>query len=73
MTTWSLPSVWIVPKWVTRKLISVARVIERQETLESAKSLLKALFTSIGFEMEDGKIKVWRDYFDLNTFRKAME
>ncbi|MEE2876100.1 MAG: limonene-1,2-epoxide hydrolase family protein [Chloroflexota bacterium] len=25
------------------------------------------------FEMEDGKIKVWRDYFDLNTFRKAME
>ncbi len=24
------------------------------------------------FEMEGGKIKVWRDYFDLATFTKAM-
>ena len=25
------------------------------------------------FEMEGGKIKVWRDYFDLNTFMSAMK
>ena len=24
------------------------------------------------FEMEDGKIKVWRDYFDLATFTSAL-
>ncbi|MGI9616593.1 MAG: limonene-1,2-epoxide hydrolase family protein [Acidimicrobiales bacterium] len=24
------------------------------------------------FEMEGGKIKVWRDYFDMGTFMKAM-
>ena len=24
------------------------------------------------FEMQDGKIKVWRDYFDMNTFVTAM-
>lgn len=24
------------------------------------------------FEMEGGKIKVWRDYFDLNTYMKGM-
>ena len=24
------------------------------------------------FEMQDGKIKVWRDYFDLGTFMTAM-
>lgn len=24
------------------------------------------------FEMQDGKIRVWRDYFDLGTFMKAM-
>jgi limonene-1,2-epoxide hydrolase len=24
------------------------------------------------FEMQDGKIKVWRDYFDMNTFTSAM-
>ena len=24
------------------------------------------------FEMEDGKIKVWRDYFDLGTYVKGM-
>ena len=25
------------------------------------------------FEMEDGKIKAWRDYFDMNTYLKALE
>jgi len=25
------------------------------------------------FEMENGKIKVWRDYFDMNTFMSAMQ
>ena len=24
------------------------------------------------FEMEKGKIKVWRDYFDLTTYMKGM-
>ena len=24
------------------------------------------------FEMQDGKIRVWRDYFDMNTFTSAM-
>ncbi len=24
------------------------------------------------FEMQDGKIKEWRDYFDMNTFTSAM-
>jgi limonene-1,2-epoxide hydrolase len=24
------------------------------------------------FEMENGKIKIWRDYFDLGTFMKAV-
>jgi limonene-1,2-epoxide hydrolase len=24
------------------------------------------------FEMEDGKIRVWRDYFDMGTYMKAM-
>ncbi len=24
------------------------------------------------FEMEDGKIRVWRDYFDLRTYAEAM-
>lgn len=24
------------------------------------------------FEMQDGKIKVWRDYFDLQTYTKAL-
>jgi limonene-1,2-epoxide hydrolase len=25
------------------------------------------------FEMHDGKIREWRDYFDLNTYMKAMQ
>ena len=27
---------------------------------------------SVAFEMETGKIKVWRDYFDLATYMKGM-
>ncbi len=25
------------------------------------------------FEMESGKIKIWRDYFDLGTYVRAMQ
>lgn len=25
------------------------------------------------FEMQDGKIKEWRDYFDMNTYMKALQ
>ncbi len=25
------------------------------------------------FEIENGKIKIWRDYFDLGTYLKALE
>ena len=25
------------------------------------------------FELENGKIKVWRDYFDLATYTRALE
>lgn len=25
------------------------------------------------FEMQDGKIRVWRDYFDIGTYMKAMQ
>lgn len=25
------------------------------------------------FEMEDGKIRIWRDYFDLGTYMKALQ
>lgn len=25
------------------------------------------------FEMHDGKIRIWRDYFDLGTYMKALE
>ncbi|MBL9096866.1 MAG: limonene-1,2-epoxide hydrolase, partial [Alphaproteobacteria bacterium] len=25
------------------------------------------------FEMENGKIKVWRDYFDMGTYMKALQ
>lgn len=24
------------------------------------------------FELEDGKIKIWRDYFDMETYRRAI-
>jgi|TARA_B110000263_G_C14957307_1_gene350884 limonene-1,2-epoxide hydrolase len=65
---------WTRTSW---DLVSIASsgdlvIAERVDRTEVGEKKVDLPCTGV-FEMENGKIKVWRDYFDLNTFRKAME
>jgi limonene-1,2-epoxide hydrolase len=65
---------WTKTSW---DLVTIASndnlvIAERVDRTEMGDKKVDLPCTGV-FEMEDGKIKVWRDYFDLNTFRKAME
>ena len=64
---------WTETRWKILHLVSSGDVVIA-ERLDRTKAGSKAvdLPCSGVFEMEDGKIKVWRDYFDLATYTKAM-
>ena len=47
-------------------------VTERIDRIETSRGNVDLPCAGI-FEMENGKIKEWRDYFDLNTYTNAMQ
>lgn len=66
---------WVETNWDILNIISKGNVViaERLDRtkMEGEKSID---LPGIGvFEMENGKIKIWRDYFDLGTYLKALE
>jgi limonene-1,2-epoxide hydrolase len=64
---------WTSTQWDVLNLIAHGDVVIA-ERLDRTKVGSKAVdLPCCGvFEMENGKIKVWRDYFDLATFVKAV-
>ena len=61
------PLASLVRSHASRRKLSVATALRRLVVIEAVPSP-----DCCGvFEMEEGKIKVWRDYFDLATFSKA--
>ncbi len=46
-------------------------IAERLDRTKAGDKAVELPFTGV-FEMENGKIKVWRDYFDLGTYLKSM-
>ena len=46
-------------------------IAERLDRTEAGDKSVDLPCTGV-FEMKDGKIKVWRDYFDMATFTAAM-
>jgi limonene-1,2-epoxide hydrolase len=65
---------WTATEW---ELVSIAssgyRVFaERVDRIESSQGDVALPCVGV-FEMEGGKIKEWRDYFDLNTYLQAMQ
>ena len=64
---------WTETEWEVRHLISAGDVVVA-ERIDRTKAGDKAVDLPCAgvFEMEDGKIKVWRDYFDLGTYARAM-
>lgn len=64
---------WTRTDWDILHLVSSGDVVvaERLDRTQAGDKSVDLPCTGV-FEMQDGKIKVWRDYFDLGTYAKAM-
>ena len=64
---------WTKTDWDILHLVSAGDVViaERLDRTVAGEKGVDLPCTGV-FEMENGKIKVWRDYFDLTTYMKAM-
>lgn len=64
---------WIATQWDLLNIVGAGDVViaERLDRTEAGDKRVDLPCTGV-FEMENGKIKVWRDYFDLSTFTTAM-
>ena len=64
---------WTETEWDILHLISSGDVVfaERLDRTRAGDKSVDLPCAGV-FEMEDGKIKVWRDYFDLGTYAKGM-
>jgi limonene-1,2-epoxide hydrolase len=64
---------WTETRWDVLNLVSAGDVViaERLDRTKAGDKVVDLPCTGV-FELENGKIKVWRDYFDLGTYVKAM-
>jgi len=68
MTTWTQTD-WEIVNIVAAGDIVIAERIDKTKTSQGDVDL-----PCVGvFEMEAGKIKMWRDYFDMATYTNAMQ
>ena len=66
-------STWTQTDWEIRNLLSVGNVViaERLDRTQAGAKSVDLPCTGV-FELEGGKIKEWRDYFDFATYQRAM-
>ena len=64
---------WTETEWEILHLVSRDEIViaERVDRTRAGEKTVELPCTGV-FEMEGGKIKVWRDYFDLGTYMSAM-
>ncbi|MCP3992818.1 MAG: DUF4440 domain-containing protein [Actinomycetia bacterium] len=64
---------WTETEWDLLNIVGEGDVViaERLDRTKAGDKAVDLPCTGV-FEMEDGKIKVWRDYFDMATFVKGM-
>jgi len=64
---------WTATDWEILNIVASGDVViaERLDKTQTSEGNVDLPCTGV-FEMADGKIKEWRDYFDLNTFMSAM-
>jgi limonene-1,2-epoxide hydrolase len=65
---------WTQTEWELVNIASAGNVVftERVDRTRTTRGNVDLPCAGV-FEMEDGKIKEWRDYFDLATFTGAMK
>ena len=62
---------WTKTTWDTVNIVGAGNVVIAERLDRTEVGDIKVDLPCCGvFEMEDGKIKVWRDYFDMATFTK---
>tara|TARA_B100000959_G_C14803691_1_gene550791 strand:+ start:469 stop:837 length:369 start_codon:yes stop_codon:yes gene_type:complete len=62
---------WTRTTWDTLNIVGDGDVVIAERLDRTEVGEIKVSLPCCGvFEMEDGKIKVWRDYFDMATFTK---
>jgi limonene-1,2-epoxide hydrolase len=66
-------STWTQTEWEIRNLLSAGNVViaERIDRTRAGAKAVDLPCTGV-FELEDGKIKEWRDYFDFASYQRAM-
>lgn len=66
-------SSWTETEWEILHLVAAGDVViaERVDRSRAGDKAVDLPCTGV-FEMEGGKIRVWRDYFDLGTYLKGM-
>tara|TARA_B100000315_G_scaffold239478_1_gene258311 strand:+ start:165 stop:542 length:378 start_codon:yes stop_codon:yes gene_type:complete len=65
-------SSWTKTNWDTLNIIGEGDVVIAERLDRTEVGDIKVDLPCCGvFEMEEGKIKVWRDYFDMGTYTKA--
>lgn len=64
---------WTETQWDILNLVCAGDlvIVERLDRTKAGKKAVDLPCTGV-FELENGEIKVWRDYFDLGTYVKAM-
>jgi len=64
---------WTATQWDLLNIVGSGDVViaERLDRTRAGDKVVDLPCTGV-FEMESGKIKVWRDYFDMATFAKAI-
>jgi limonene-1,2-epoxide hydrolase len=64
---------WTETQWDILNLVASGDLViaERLDRTKAGTKAVDLPCTGV-FEMENGRIKVWRDYFDLATYAKAM-
>ncbi len=64
---------WTETQWDLLNIVGAGDLVvaERLDRTQAGDKSVDLPCTGV-FEMEDGKIKVWRDYFDLGTYINAL-
>jgi limonene-1,2-epoxide hydrolase len=64
---------WTATEWDILNVVSAGDVViaERLDRIRVGDKAVNLPCCGV-FEMQDGKIKVWRDYFDMATYTKAL-
>ncbi|MCP5180219.1 MAG: nuclear transport factor 2 family protein [Pseudomonadales bacterium] len=65
---------WTETTWELRNIAAVGDIVYTERLDRTRTKVGNVDLPCFGvFEMQDGKIREWRDYFDLGTFMNAMK